>query len=72
MNRSTTNGFKSIIAKWSWYMSITLFLVMPAGSGVIVVKTAVFGILSPLVRVESKSILIWFQVSRNRGMRGCV
>jgi hypothetical protein len=45
MNRSTTRGFRSIIARWSWYMSNTLFLVMPAGSGVIVVKKAVFGIL---------------------------
>lgn len=33
-------------------MSITLFLVIPVGSGVIVVKTTVFGILSFLVQVE--------------------
>lgn len=48
MNRSTTNGFRSIIARWSWYISSTLFLVMPVGSGVIVVKPAVFGIVKLL------------------------
>lgn len=52
MNRSTTNGLRSIIARWSWYMSMTLFLVMPVGSGVIVVKTTVFGILSFLVQMD--------------------
>lgn len=52
MNRSVTNGLRSIMAKWSWYMSITLFLVIPVGSGVIVVKTTVFGILSFLVLIE--------------------
>jgi hypothetical protein len=45
LNRSTTRGLRSIIARWSWYISNTLFLVMPDGRGVIVVKTAVFGIL---------------------------
>jgi hypothetical protein len=32
--------------KWSSYMSMTLFLVMPAGSGVTVVNVAVLGIVS--------------------------
>jgi hypothetical protein len=65
MKRSTTNGFRSIMAIWSWYMSITLFLVMPAGSGVMVVKTAVLGILSSLVRV--KSILFWLMFQEIAG-----
>jgi hypothetical protein len=46
LNLSTTSGFKSIMAIWSSYISSTLFRVIPAGSGVIVVNVAVFGILS--------------------------
>lgn len=42
-------------------MSITLFLVMPAGSGVIVVKTAVFGILSFFVLMDSIFSGVMFQ-----------
>lgn len=61
MNLSTTKGFRSIMARWSWYMSITLFLVMPVGRGVMVVKTAVFGILSSRVQTEAVLMRLTFQ-----------
>lgn len=43
------------MAMWSSYISITLFRVMPAGSGVIVVNVAVLGILPVLNPSHLKS-----------------
>jgi hypothetical protein len=36
--RSSCEGFRSIISRWSWRVSITVSRVTPAGIGVMVVK----------------------------------
>jgi hypothetical protein len=50
-----TSGFSSIISVWAWYISSTLCLVIPAGSGVHVVKTDVLDILYAVHRQTTQS-----------------
>ncbi len=54
LDLSFTNGFRSIMAMWSCSMSITLGLVMPAGSGVKVVKVVVLGMMKLVQLVVQK------------------
>lgn len=52
-----TSGLSSIISVWAWYMSITLWRVMPAGKGVQVVKTDVLDMMRNEVHGRSEQCL---------------
>ena len=56
---SVTSGFRSIIAKWSWSVSSTVCLEIPAGSAVTVVNVVLFDIFElKMLAANLMSILI--------------